>query len=45
MLELIEGEIRRTLPNVNVLTHLEPLHDPASWQDTALDRAEEESVH
>ncbi len=30
-LELIEADIRRVLPNVNVFTHLESLDDPVSW--------------
>lgn len=39
-LEQIEADIRRTLPNATVFTHLEPLHDPASWEDVELDRVE-----
>lgn len=38
LLERIEEDVRRTLPNAVVFTHLEPLDDPVSWQDTALDR-------
>lgn len=38
LLEKIEGDIRATLPNVSVLTHLESLDDPASWKDISLDR-------
>lgn len=38
VLERIEADIRRTLPKVVVFTHLEPLNDPASWDDTHLDR-------
>ncbi len=38
LLEKLEGEIRRKMPNVNVLTHLESLSDPASWDDIDLDR-------
>ncbi len=38
LLELIEADIRRVLPNASVLTHLESLDDPASWDDVALDR-------
>ncbi len=38
LLERIEEQVRRELPNVHVFTHLEPLHDPVSWQDTRLDR-------
>jgi len=39
LLEQIEAEIRAVVPNVTVLTHLESLDDPASWDDQALDRA------
>ena len=38
LLELIEADIRRAIPNASVLTHLESLDDPASWDDVALDR-------
>jgi cation diffusion facilitator family transporter len=38
LLEQIEADIRRALPNTSVLTHLESLEDPASWDDIALDR-------
>lgn len=38
LLESIESDIRKTLPNVTVFTHLESLNDPASWDDTNLDR-------
>ena len=38
LLEKIEGDIRATLDNVSVLTHLESLDDPASWKDIALER-------
>lgn len=38
LLEQIEGELRATLPNVSMLTHLESLDDPASWKDMALER-------
>ena len=40
LLERIEADIRRTLPNVTVFTHLESLDDPASWEDISLDRKE-----
>src|SRR5262249_6480752 len=30
LLERLEEDVRRALPNVSVLTHLEPLEDPAS---------------
>jgi cation diffusion facilitator family transporter len=38
LVEDIEADIRRSLPNVTVFTHLEPLSDPASWADLHLDR-------
>ncbi|MBI3654696.1 MAG: cation transporter [Acidobacteria bacterium] len=38
LLEEIEQEIRSALPDVSVLTHLEPVEDPASWDDLELDR-------
>ena len=40
LLERIESEIRGRLTNATVFTHLEPIEDPASWRDAALDRAE-----
>ncbi len=33
LLERIESDIRCALPDVEVLTHLESLDDPASWED------------
>jgi len=44
LLESIEADIRRAMPSVTVFTHLESLNDPASWEDTALDRTEPPSV-
>ncbi len=41
LLERVERAVRRSLPNTTVFTHLESLDDPASFQDTMLDRAEE----
>jgi cation diffusion facilitator family transporter len=38
VLEEIEAAIRAELPRAHVLTHLEPLEDPASWHDIGLDR-------
>jgi divalent metal cation (Fe/Co/Zn/Cd) transporter len=40
LLESIEAEIRQAMPSATVFTHLESLNDPASWDDTNLDRAE-----
>ena len=39
LLERIEADIRSALPNASVLTHLESLDDPTSWDDEKLDRA------
>lgn len=39
VLEQIEGEIRRALPPVTILTHLEPLGDPLAMDDQHLHRA------
>jgi cation diffusion facilitator family transporter len=33
LVERLESEIRSKLPHVEVLTHLEPLEDPKSWDD------------
>jgi len=41
MLERIEADLRHTLPNAVVFTHLESLNDSASWDDMALDHVEE----
>jgi len=38
LLERIEADIRGVVANVTVLTHLESLDDPASWDDQNLDR-------
>jgi cation diffusion facilitator family transporter len=38
LLEKIEDEIRAALPNSTVFTHLEPIEDPVSFQDTRLER-------
>ena len=38
VLEQIEADIRQSIPNVTVFTHMEPLDDPVSWQDAQLDR-------
>jgi cation diffusion facilitator family transporter len=38
LLEQIEADVRRVVPHVTVLTHLESLDDPSSWDDVTLDR-------
>lgn len=41
LLEAIEADVRKAIPDVTVFTHLEPLDDPRSWDDTSLDRPTE----
>jgi cation diffusion facilitator family transporter len=43
LLEQIEEQIRAAVPNSVVDTHLEPIEDPASWEDTRLERPSQES--
>lgn len=38
LLEKIESDLRSVLPAGHIFTHLEPLNDPASWDDESLDR-------
>jgi cation diffusion facilitator family transporter len=38
LLEQIESDVRAVLPNTTILTHLESLDDPRSWDDMVLDR-------
>ncbi|MFZ4766627.1 MAG: cation diffusion facilitator family transporter [Roseimicrobium sp.] len=38
LVEQLEKAIRSRVPRLTVLTHLEPLEDPASWEDVQLDR-------
>lgn len=38
LLEQIEDDVRSSLPHTTIFTHLEPLDDPASFADQALDR-------
>ena len=38
LLERIEERIREAVPNSVVDTHLEPIEDPLSWEDTRLER-------
>jgi len=44
LLENIEADIRHAIPSVTVFSHLEPLNDPASWDDTSLDRTENSPI-
>jgi cation diffusion facilitator family transporter len=45
LLERIEADIRRALPDAAVFTHLESLDDPASWDDQTLERGETTKPH
>ena len=36
--EEIEASIRAVVPHASVFTHIEPMHDPASYEDQGLDR-------
>ncbi len=38
LLEKIESEIRTALPLAIVSTHLEPVEDPAAWEETIIER-------
>jgi cation diffusion facilitator family transporter len=38
LLERIEQEVREAIPAVGVVTHLEPIEDPSSFEDQDLDR-------
>lgn len=40
LLEAIERDVRHELAPINVITHLEPVEDPVSWQDASLNRAD-----
>lgn len=37
LMEQIETDIRNTIPNISITTHLEPLEDPLSYSDINLD--------
>lgn len=41
LVEKIEEEIRQQVERINVLTHLEPLEDPSSWEDVELERRDQ----
>jgi divalent metal cation (Fe/Co/Zn/Cd) transporter len=41
LLEQIERDIRAAVPGIMIVTHLESLDDPRSWDDTALPSAGE----
>jgi hypothetical protein len=37
-MEAIERDIRQAISPASVFTHIEPVEDPASWQDEVLER-------
>lgn len=37
-LEKLEANLRERLPAATIFTHLEPIEDPCSWEDTRLER-------
>jgi cation diffusion facilitator family transporter len=41
MLENLERDVRNAVPDSTVLTHLEPIDDPAAWKDIGLDRTDQ----
>lgn len=38
LVETVEREVREAVPGASVITHLEPVEDPASFDDAGLDR-------
>jgi divalent metal cation (Fe/Co/Zn/Cd) transporter len=44
LLERVEEDLRAAVPHASVFTHLEPVEDPTSFEDTALDRRGPEEV-
>ena len=44
LLERIEADIRTALPHTTVFTHIEPIEDPSSFDDTTLDRSHEQTA-
>jgi cation diffusion facilitator family transporter len=38
LLERLEADLRTKLERLSILTHLEPIEDPVSWEDIDLDR-------
>jgi len=39
--EQVEVDVRKAIPNSNIVTHIEPVEDPISLQDAVLDRQDE----
>lgn len=38
--DILEQSIMNALPGTHVMTHLEPIEDPVSWEDAELDRSQ-----
>ena len=36
--EQVENDLRNAIPGLVVVTHLEPIEDPVSWDDMGLER-------
>jgi cation diffusion facilitator family transporter len=43
LLDRIEADLRKALPETTVFTHLEPIEDPSSWADATLERSDKPS--
>ena len=41
LLERVEADVRAALPHTTVFTHIEPIEDPTSFEDAALDRLDD----
>lgn len=41
LVEQVERDIRAAVSGATVFTHLEPINDPAAWQDLTLDRSDD----
>ena len=44
LVEQVEADVRAALPHSSILTHIEPIEDNASFEDTALDRPPDSRV-
>lgn len=44
LLEKLEAQVTLLLPNMVVFTHIEPLDDPASWNDQTLDHHHDDDL-
>lgn len=39
--EDVEARVRESVPNTNIVTHVEPLEDPRSWEDTGIEAGDQ----